>query len=71
MPVWQPDDVSANGGVLEALVLRKPACHRTAKSNNPSTRMTVEKVLTDSQANNPPLDRGSKRWGNAAPMLRP
>ena len=27
--------------------------------------------LTDSQANRPPLERGSKRWGKAAPILRP
>ena len=37
------------------VVLRKPACHSTAKSNGPSTRIPVERLLTDSQANNPPF----------------
>ena len=39
----------------------KPACHSTAKSNRPSTRITDEKLLTNSQANNPPLERGNQR----------
>ena len=30
-------------------------------------RVAVEKLRTDSQANNPPLERGNKRSGNAAP----
>ena len=50
---------------MAQVVLRKPACHSTAKSNSPSTRITAQKLLTDSQANNPPLERGSKRCGQA------
>ena len=44
---------------MAQVVLRKPACHSTAMSNSPSTRITVEKLLTIFQANNPPLECGN------------
>ena len=50
---------------MAQVVLRKPACHSTARSNRPSTRITAGKWRTDSQANRPPLERGSNRWGKA------
>src|SRR5580698_7264489 len=56
---------------IAQVVLRKPACQSTAKSNRPSTRIMVENTLTDSQANKPPLERGNNRCGKAAPILRP
>ena len=52
-------------------VLRNPACHNTARSNSPSTRITLRNWRTDSQANNPPFERGNSRWGKASPMQRP
>src|SRR5215470_9742786 len=42
------------------VVLRKPACHSTAKSNRPSTRITLEKWRSVSQANKPPLRAGQE-----------
>src|SRR5215813_9421363 len=56
---------------MAQVVLRKLACHNTATSNRPSTKITWEKFRTESQANKPPFERGKSRCGNAAPMLRP
>jgi hypothetical protein len=42
---------------IAQVVLQKPACHSTARSNRPSTRKTVEKCRTESQANKLPLER--------------
>src|SRR6266542_3605141 len=49
---------------MAQVVLRKPDCQSAAKSNRPSTRITFENVLTNSQANKLPLARGRSRWGN-------
>ena len=46
---------------MAQVVLRKPACHNTARSNSPSTRITSRNWRTDSQANNPPFERGKRR----------
>ena len=56
---------------MAQVVLRNPACHNTARSNKPSTRMMSRNSRTDSHANKPPLGRGSRRWGKARPILRP
>jgi len=45
---------------------RKPACHNTARSNRPSTRITVGNWRTNSHANKPPLEPGRNRWAKAA-----
>src|ERR1017187_3585362 len=56
---------------MAQVVLRKPACQRVAKSNSPSTTITEEERLTASHATRPPLERGNKWCGKAAPILRP
>ncbi len=56
---------------MAQVVLRKPSCHNTAKSNSPSTKISSGKWRTESQENKPSLERGSSRWGKAAPTLRP
>ena len=43
----------------------------TLENGHKARMCTREKRPTDSQANKPPLERGSNRWGEAAPMLRP
>src|ERR1035438_7759043 len=50
---------------MAQVVLRYPACHNTARSNNPSTRITWRNCRTDSQANKPPRNHRPYRQDGA------